>query len=359
MSTGEPGSSRVPYRRSCSSSKRSTSAGDPRRVELAGQLDRDAPALAAVADVGDAPPLGLAVDPRREVARACRRRGGERVEVGLARADPAEADVVVLGPREQQPGGGEEPGERRHDRRARAELGRERRGVDRAGAAVGDEREVGRVAALLGRDGAQRAHRRRVREVVDAARRLERREAELRAERADGLLGQLARDGQRAGRERAGRDVAEHDVGVGHGRLGAAEAVAGRARATRPRCAARRAGRRPRRARRSSRRRRRPRRCRSSGCGSARREPRSSRLPEDSAAPTSYSWLSETRPSWISDALAVVPPRSKAIAFAWPSCRASESAATTPAAGPGLERVDGPRGRVGGGHRRRPRTAAP
>ena len=206
--------------------------------------------------------------------------------------------------------------------------------MDGAGPAVGDEREVGRVTTFLGRDGAEGAHRRGVREVVDAARRLERREAELRAERADGLLGQLARDGQRAGRERPGHDVAEHDVRVGHGRLDAAEAVAGRARRRARAARADVQAARPRRARRSSRRRRRPRRCRSSGCGSARREPRSSRLPEESAAPTSYSWLSDTRPSWISDAFAVVPPMSNAIAFSWPSCRASDSAATTPAAGP-------------------------
>ena len=91
--------------------------GDPGRVELAGQLDRDAPALAAVADVGDAAPLGLAVDARREVLAHLRVEALERVEVGLARADPAEAHVVVLGPREQKAGRGEEAGERRHDRR--------------------------------------------------------------------------------------------------------------------------------------------------------------------------------------------------------------------------------------------------
>ena len=62
--------------------------------------------------------------------------------------------------------------------------------------------------------------------------------------------------------------------------------------------------------------------------------PRSSRLPADSAAPTSYSRLRETRPSSISDAFAVVPPMSKAIAFSIPSACASASAATTPAAGP-------------------------
>ncbi len=63
-------------------------------------------------------------------------------------------------------------------------------------------------------------------------------------------------------------------------------------------------------------------------------EPRRSRLPAESAAPTSYSWLRETRPSSISDAFAVVPPMSNAIALSCPSARASARAATTPAAGP-------------------------
>ncbi len=58
---------------------------------------------------------------------------------------------------------------------------------------------------------------------------LERREPEPVAKRRDRLLGQLARHGQSAGGERARCDVAEHDVGVGHGRLDPAEAVAGRA----------------------------------------------------------------------------------------------------------------------------------
>ena len=43
--------------------------------------------------------------------------------------------------------------------------------------------------------------------------------------------------------------------------------------------------------------------------------PRSSRLPAESEAPTSYSWLRETRPFSISDALAVVPPMSNVITF--------------------------------------------
>ncbi len=171
------------------------------------------------------------------------------------------------------------------------------------------------------------------------------------AERADGLLGELARHGQRAGRERA---RARCSRARRSRRSRSAPCRRGRSRpapATRPRCAARRAGRRPRRARRSSRRRRRPRRCRSSGCGSARREPRSSRLPAESDAPTSYSWLRETRPSSISDAFAVVPPMSNAIAFSWPSCRASDERRDDARGRARLERVDGPRGRVRGGHR--------
>ena len=62
--------------------------------------------------------------------------------------------------------------------------------------------------------------------------------------------------------------------------------------------------------------------------------PRSRRLPDESAAPTSYSWLRESAPSSISDAFAVVPPMSKLITFSCPSARASAAAATTPAAGP-------------------------
>ena len=65
-------------------------------------------------------------------------------------------------------------------------------------------------------------------------------------------------------------DAAEHQVGVGDGRLGAAAAVAGRARAWRRRSAGRRAACRPCRSRRSSRRRRRWCGCRSSAPGSAR-----------------------------------------------------------------------------------------
>ena len=80
-------------------------------------------------------------------------------------------------------------------------------------------------------------------------------------------------------------------------------------------------------------------------------DPRSSRLPAESDAPTSYSRLRDTRPASTSEAFAVVPPMSKAIAFSIPSPCASDSAATTPAAGPDSSANTGrPRGRVGGHH---------
>ncbi len=180
--------------------------GEGSVVDLAREVDRDAPVLPAVADVGLALPFGLDAGPER---------GGERLphlvveplqrrQVRLAGADPAEADVVELGAGEQQPGGREEPCERRHDRRPDAELGGERGRVNGAGAAVGEEHEVGRVAALLGRDRTQGAHHRAVGQVVDAACRLDRREPEPPAERRPATP-RRAR-GRRSGRpRRAGR----------------------------------------------------------------------------------------------------------------------------------------------------------
>ena len=82
-------------------------------VELTGQLDGDAPALAAVAHVGDAVPL----DARRRgaIARASPPPPAQLVEVPLA-ALTLQSGRGGARPGEQQAGGGEEPGERRHDR---------------------------------------------------------------------------------------------------------------------------------------------------------------------------------------------------------------------------------------------------
>ena len=107
-----------------------------------------------------------------------------------------------------------------------------------AGAAVREQDEVGRVAPLLGRDGAQGTHHRRVRELVDPAGGLERREVERPAEARERLRREVFLDGEVARGERARRDVAEQHVRVGNGGLHAAAPVTGRAgdgaRAPRP-----------------------------------------------------------------------------------------------------------------------------
>ena len=101
------------------------------------------------------------------------RRRVDGVDVQVARPH-----LVELGPREEEADGAEEAGDRRHEDGPHAEILGEPGGVDRAGAAVGDQREVARVAPLLGRDRAQRARHPRVRDPVDPARRLEQRQPE-------------------------------------------------------------------------------------------------------------------------------------------------------------------------------------
>ena len=85
---------------------------------------------------------------------------------------------MELGSREEQADGAEQAGHRRHEHRRDAEIVGEPAGVDGPGAAVGDDREVARVAALLGRDRPQRPGHARVRDAVDAVGRLEQREPE-------------------------------------------------------------------------------------------------------------------------------------------------------------------------------------
>ena len=240
ITIGEPASRRVPYRRSCSASKRSINAFvsiSPRRP---GDVDGDVPVLSAVADVGRPEPLHLAEagHPLSEIGAHLSFQPREPGQVGCPRVDAAEADVVKLRPGEQQADGREEAGERRHDRGAHAELGCEGRRVNRACAAVGDEDELPRVAPALGGDRAQGPHHRRVREAVDAAGGRVDGQAELLGHASYGRGGAVGRHRQVTRGERPGRDVAEDDVGVGHRRLLAAAPVAGGprrgARAPRP-----------------------------------------------------------------------------------------------------------------------------
>ena len=157
---------------------------------------------------------------------------------------------------------------------ADAELLGQPRGMDRRGAAEGDHGAVLQLLAAL--DGMDAGGVRHVLldDLADAERGVEAGEAKRLADRlVDGDARLLGRELDAAAGEVAGIEPAQHDVGVGHGRLGAAAAVARRAglgagalgadidaaRANRPR--------------RSSRRRRRSRPSRSPGCAAAGRCP--------------------------------------------------------------------------------------
>ena len=127
----------------------------------------------------------------------------------------------------------------RHQHMGHAELAGDGGGVHRPGAAEGEEREVARVVPLVHRDQPRRARhlvvhhlqdRRRGPGLVEAERVADP-GADDAAHRVDVRRAVEAADG-------AGVDAAEQQVGVGHGRLGTALAVADRprrgARALRP-----------------------------------------------------------------------------------------------------------------------------
>ena len=210
------------------------SVGERRR--LAGALDRDAPALAAVAHVGDALPLDHVR--RRRGRLASRPRAGCSPSRSPSRAlDLAEADVVPL-------------------RRGRTAARRPRR-APRAAARSRSSRRARRRAPRRGSARSRRtrssAKSRRSRpfsvETARSARIIaafasswipraaSRAGGRPRRRLRDRGLGELARDREVAGGQLPGRDVAEHDVGVGHGRLLAAAARSRPARARRRRSA--------------------------------------------------------------------------------------------------------------------------
>ena len=185
--------------------------------------------------------------------------------------------------------------------------------MHRSGAAERDEREVTRVDAALHGDDADRGGHVRVHDVVDGARRV----GDVDAERVGDATRQIAsrrgvgREHHATG-EAAGIEVAEQEVGVGDGRIGAAAPVARRARQRRPPTAGRRAARRRRRSTRCSRRRRRPRRGRRSVIFTG--NPVPARVPPKLPLPPTWKSLaSRGRPSRTMPTLAVVPPMSNEI----------------------------------------------
>ena len=125
-----------------------------------------------------------------------------------------------------------DPGEARDQRPRQPDLLDERAGVERAAAAERHGREILRIVAALDRDQADGAGHARIGDADDRLGSIDVGQAERRADRA---RDRLARGVDIEPRELAadrpvGVDAAEHDIGVGHGRPVAAEAVADRAR---------------------------------------------------------------------------------------------------------------------------------
>ena len=121
--------------------------------------------------------------------------------------------------------------ELRHDHGRDVQLARDRDDMQRAGAAGGDQREVARIETLLHRHLAHRQRHLRDRDLDDRLRGGD----GVDLQRLGDLLGDAARGGigvelHLTAEEVVGIEPTKHDIGVGDGRLGAAPAVADRAR---------------------------------------------------------------------------------------------------------------------------------
>ena len=169
------------------------------------------------------------VEPRVGAA-AERRRGSARPRSGSASREQADVRLgeLVAEVGDEVADGAEQAGRRRHEHRERPhQLGDGVR-VERAGAAVGDEREVARVVAALDGDEPQRARHVLVHDREDPlGRLLDRGEAHRVGDRLDRRARRLDVERHLAA-EQLRREVTEHDVGVGHGGQLAALAVGGR-----------------------------------------------------------------------------------------------------------------------------------
>ena len=267
-----------------------------RRVADGVAVDRAVGGLEAPVDLvapgGVERPVGERARGSRSPASgsACRRTGGSgRRSAGIARprtARPSASISATARATAAQSSASRRAGERAHEvERERRHQEAHRRhhagaqrvdharapedaghaeGVHGPGAAEGEDREALDVLAALDRVDARGARHALVGELVDAPGRLD----GVEPERPPDPLGDRAPrrvpvEPHLAAEEEVGVEVAEHQVGVGHGRLRAAEAVADRARAARPRSRARRGAGAARRRGRSSRRRRRSRSSRS------------------------------------------------------------------------------------------------
>ncbi len=156
----------------------------------------------------------------------------------VERREPGAHEIVAqVG--EQHAEGGEHARRKRHDHLAHADLARDLDRVQRAGAAIGEQHEIAGVEAALGGDALDRIGHRGRGDAQDAFGGLHRSHAERIADLAlQRALGGRNVEPHLAAEETFGAEPAEHQIGVGHRRLGAAKPVAGRprrgARALRP-----------------------------------------------------------------------------------------------------------------------------
>ncbi len=129
--------------------------------------------------------------------------------------------------------GGAEAESREHATGARAEdapdleLGGDRGGVHRPGAAEGKQGEAAGIDAALDGDDAQRPHHLLVGDAQDAFGGLDLIEAQRGGKGADSIRGRVRVEGHVAGQLRVGGEPAEQQVGVGDRGLAAAASVGG------------------------------------------------------------------------------------------------------------------------------------
>ena len=141
------------------------------------------------------------------------------------------ADMVVAQVGEQHAEGREHAGGGRNDHRPDPDLARDQHRMQGTGAAIGDQREVAGIETALGGDALDRIGHRGHRDAQDSFGR----RGGVHAERLGDALDQRTFGGldiepHLTAEKAVGGEPPEHEVGVGHRRLGAAAAVAGRPR---------------------------------------------------------------------------------------------------------------------------------
>ena len=155
----------------------------------------------------------------------------EHIERRRAQIGEPGADKIVTQVREQHAKGGEVARRVRNDDAANADLAGDGGGVQRTGAAIGDEREIASVESARGRDrlhGIGHFGRGDAQYAVGGG-------DDVESERRRYLVAHRRR--RRRGVERhlatekpAGAETAQHQIGIRHRRIGAAATVAGRSR---------------------------------------------------------------------------------------------------------------------------------